>query len=117
MVPSVAKPLTVSLTVIANGNSGQKIYLTRVTANLSIEDDQGPLDPPRALVDTANISPGFIVTFLYTYGQVFTIPAVDDAAMSVKIDFSYELLLQSEPGSDDYSKQTATDSVVVPLEL
>ncbi len=111
---SVNKPLALSLTTV-NGRAGQKIYLTRVTMTITARDDSGPLDSPRPLVDTANISPGFIVTFPYTYGQDFVIPALDEGATSVTLDFTYEFLLQVGKDSKDYYKQTAIDSLTVPI--
>jgi hypothetical protein len=94
---------------------GQKIYLTRVTVTITARDDTGPLDSPRPLVDTANISPGFIVTFPYTYGQDFVVPSLDEGATSVTLDFTYEFLLQVSKDSRDYYKQTAIDTLVVPI--
>jgi hypothetical protein len=112
--PSANKPLALSLTT-KSGKSGQKVYLTRVTLTITARDEQGPLDSPKPLVDTANISPGFIVTAPYTYGQDFAIPALDQGATSVTLGFSYEFLLQVSKDSKDYYKQTAIDTLVVPL--
>ena len=47
--------------------TGQKIYLSRVTADLEISDATGHLDSPDALVDRADISPGFLVTSPSSY--------------------------------------------------
>ena len=66
-------------------------------------------------MDEANLAPGFIVTFPYTYGQVFLLPAVDAGAQSLTLDFTYEFLLQVAPNSRDYAKQTARDSFTVAL--
>ncbi len=112
---SVNKPLSLSLTTVNGRKGGQKIYLTRVTVTITARDDTGPLDSPRPLVDTANISPGFIVTFPYTYGQDFVVPALDEGATSVTLDFTYEFLLQVSKDSRDYYKQTAIDTLVVPI--
>ncbi len=112
---SVNKALSLSLTSVNRGKAGQKIYLTRVTVTITARDDTGPLDSPRPLVDTANISPGFIVTFPYTYGQEFVVPALDEGATSVTLDFTYEFLLQLSKDSRDYYKQAAVDSLVVPI--
>jgi hypothetical protein len=113
--PEAAKPLNVSVTAFTNGKRAQKIYLTRVRANIGVSDGSGPLDAPSPLVDEANIGPGFIVTFPYTYGQVFLLPAVDAGAQSLTLDFTYEFLLQVAPNSRDYAKQTARDSFTVAL--
>ncbi len=114
-VPGVTKPLNVSLSAFANSSRQQKIYLTRVRAAIGVSDGSGPLDAPDALTDSANISPGFIVTFPYAYGQVFSIPAVDEGATTLTIDFTYEFLLQVAPNSKDYAKQTGRDSLTISL--
>lgn len=113
--PGALKPLSVSLTAIVNSERGKKIYLTRVTVNSVVTSEGETLDSPSPLVDTANISPGYIVTFPYTYAQVFTIPALDDGATQLRINFTYEMLLQTDPKVRDYQKQTATDTLVIPL--
>lgn len=113
--PDVSKPLNVSLTASRNSSKAQKIYLTRVRANIRVSDGSGQLDAPEPQVDTANISPGFIVTFPYTYGQVFVIPAVDSGATTLTLDFTYEFLLQVTPSSKDYAKQTGRDSLTIAL--
>lgn len=113
--PGAAKPLNVSLTAYTDGKRAQKIYLTRVRANIGVSDGSGPLNAPDPLVDEANITPGFLVTFPYTYGQVFLVPAVDVGAQSLTLDFTYEFLLQVSPTSHDFTKQTARDSITVPL--
>jgi hypothetical protein len=112
--PDVSKPLNVSLTTYANRRT-QKIYLTRVRANIGVSDGAGSLQAPAPLLDEANISPGFIVTAPNSYGQIFVVPAVDSGALYLTIDFTYEFLLQVSPKSRDYEKQTARDSITVPL--
>lgn len=49
----------------------QKIYLSRVTADLEVSDVTGHLDSPDALVDKADISSGFLVTSPSSYTEVF----------------------------------------------
>ena len=55
------------------------------------------------------------MTFPYTYGQDFVVPALDDGATSVTLDFTYEFLLQVSKDSRDFYKQTAIDTLVVPI--
>lgn len=109
------KPLSVSLTAFVNSDGGTKIYLTRVTVDSVVTFEDESLDAPPPLVDTANISPGYIVTFPSTYAQVFTIPSLDDGATEVSLHLTYEMLLQTDPKARDYQKQTATDTVVIAL--
>lgn len=113
--PVALKPLSVTLTAIVNSDGGKKIYLTRVTVDSVVTSEGESLEAPPPLVDTANISPGYIVTFPSTYAQVFTIPAVDDGATEVSLNLTYEMLLQTDPLARDYQKQTATDTVIIPL--
>ena len=113
--PVGAKPLRVVLTAVNNGRKGQKIYLTRVNATVSAHDDAGPLSATQSMVDSTNLTPGFIVTFPNTYVQNFTVPQVDDGATHLVIDFNYELVMLIDPAARDYAKQTATDTLVVAL--
>ena len=55
------------------------------------------------------------MTFPYTYGQDFVVPSLDEGATSVTLDFTYEFLLQVSKDSRDYYKQTAIDTLVVPI--
>ena len=110
--PSVDQPLTVSMTTV--GQSRQKIYLSRVTADLEVSDAMGQIDSPDALVDRAEISPGFLVTSPSSYTEVFLLPSLPDEATSLTIDFRYELLfLQQRSNPRDFAKQTATDTLVI----
>jgi hypothetical protein len=113
----INKPIRVSLTTVNKKKRGQKIYLSKVTADVTAYDDGGVVDVPETLNDTSNINPGFIVTFPETYNQNFALPAVDDAAGQLVIDFTYELVLQASKDKDgrNFSKQAATDTVVVPI--
>ena len=103
--PGVDQPLTVSMTT--DSQSRQKIYLSRVTADLEVSDATGHLDSPDALVDKADISPGFLVTFPSSYTEVFLLPSLPDEATRLTIDFRYELLfLQPRSNPRDFAKQT-----------
>jgi hypothetical protein len=77
----------------------------------------GFVERPEALIDAATLVPGFIVKVPNTYNQVFNLPAVDSSAESLKIDFTYELILQVSQQREfgDYAKQVATDTIVVPI--
>jgi hypothetical protein len=116
--PGVDQPLTVSMTTVSKSGQ-QKIYLSRVIADLEVSDVTGHLDSPDALVDKADISPGFLVTSPSSYTEVFVLPSLPDEATTdggtrLKIDFRYELLIpQPRSNSRDFGKQTATDTVVV----
>lgn len=113
----VGKPLLIRLTAVNHRQKSQKIYLTRATVTMTAFDDLGPVGTPRAISDSTEIDPGFIVTSPNTYSQLFTLPAADDAAIKVKIDLVYEFAQQVGKDKDgrNFAKQVATDSVVVPL--
>ena len=113
----IGKPIKVSLTAVNRRKSRQKIYLTKATVNLTAFDDVGPVDTPRAISDTTDINPGFIVTSPNTYNQTFTLPAVDDTAVRLTIDFTYEFAQQVDKDKDgrNFAKQVATDTITVPV--
>ena len=115
--PDVDQPLTVSMTTVSQSGhalTGQKIYLSRVTADLEVSDATGHLDSPDAPVDQADISPGFLVTSPSSYTEVFRLPSLPDEATRLTIDFRYELLF-SQPRSNprDFAKRTVTDTLVI----
>jgi hypothetical protein len=94
--------------------SRQKIYLSRVTADLEVSDVTGHLDSPDALVDKADLSPGYLVTSPGSYTEVFLLPSLPEEATRLTIDFRYELLLlQPRSNPRDFAKQTATDTLVI----
>ncbi|GAA3718550.1 hypothetical protein GCM10022204_43260 [Microlunatus aurantiacus] len=108
----------VTLRASNKNKRSQKIYLTKVTVNVTSFDESGQLDIPQTIVDSANLQPGFIVTSPNTYNQSFDIPAVDRAAIRIAIDLSYELLLEvsrDDEGIRDLAKQVATDRLSVPI--
>lgn len=111
------KPLRVSLGAVNRRKAGQKIYLSKVTANVTAYDDQGQIGDVRGVSDTANITPGFIVTSPNTYNQSLTLPAVDSSSLWMTIDLTYELVLEVDKTKEgrDFAKQVATDTIVVPF--
>jgi hypothetical protein len=119
--PGVAQPLKVSMRALQEqsttgyvASADRKIYLSRVTAYLDVSDATGHLDSPDPLVDKADVNPGFLVTFPSSYTQVFVLPSLPDEATKLTIDFRYEMLvLQPQSNPRDYSKRTATDSLVI----
>jgi hypothetical protein len=119
--PGVVQPLKVSITAHQRQSKTQyvapadrKIYLSRVTAYLDVADASGHLDSPDPLVDKADVDPGFLVTSPSSYTQSFVLPALPDEATKLTIDFRYEMLvLQPRSTPRDFSKRTATDTVVI----
>ncbi|MBC7724481.1 MAG: hypothetical protein H7146_07005 [Burkholderiaceae bacterium] len=109
------KPLTFSLLGSLVGDEGQGIYLSRVTVAMAVTGPDGPLPAPAPLTDQTTITPGYLVKSPYTYSQTFILPAVDAAATSIALSFTYELLLQTTPTSTQYAKQTATDLLTIAI--
>ena len=114
---NVSKPIRLTLTAVNKRKSGQKIYLSKTTVNVTAYDAEGVVDGPQTLGDTSNISPGYIVTFPDTYNQSFSLPPIDQSATSLVVDFTYELVLQASKDKDgrNFSKQVANDTFVVPI--
>ena len=115
--PGVPKPVRVTLTAVNGNNRSQNIYLLKATADVTAYGENGFVERSQPVIDAALITPGFLVKSPNTYNQIFNLPAVDDSAARLTIDFTYELVAQVGKGRDpgDYSKQVATDTIVVPL--
>jgi hypothetical protein len=109
------KPLTFNIKGTLLSDAGQQVYLSRVTLVLGVNGPDGALPAPAAIGDLATVSPGYSIKDPYTYNQTFILPAVDAAATSLTLSFTYELLLQTTPTSTEYAKQTATDSLTIAL--
>ncbi|QJU54613.1 hypothetical protein SCB71_15955 [Herbiconiux sp. KACC 21604] len=109
------KPITFSLTGALGTDDGQSFYLSRVTLTPAVDGPTGSLPAPAAITDQAAVQPGYYIKSPYSYSQTFILPALDPAATSVTLSFTYEILLQTAPGSNDYAKQTATDQLTVAI--
>jgi hypothetical protein len=109
------KPLSFSATASLGSDQGQAVYLSKVTISTTVQGPKGSLAAPGQISDQASVSPGYFVKTPYSYGETFVIPPVDKDATSVTFSIVYELLLQTTPTSDAYSKQTASDTLTVAL--
>jgi hypothetical protein len=109
------KPLTFSLNGVLGNDQGQSFYLSRVTLTPAVNGSDGALPAPNPSTDQAAVQPGYYIKAPYSYSQTFILPALDPAATSVTLSFTYEILLQTAPGSNDYAKQTATDQLTVAI--
>lgn len=109
------KPLSFSMVGKLGSDQGQKIYLSRVTLTSAVTGPDGSLTPPAPLSDQAAVAPGYLIKDPYSYSQTFIIPALDPAATSMTLSFTYEILLQSAPDSGDYAKQTASDQLTIAI--
>jgi len=96
-------------------NDGQKVYLQKATMTAVPGNDAQSFDALAPQVDQATTAPGYLVLDPYSYSQVFNVGAVPDEATFVTLQFSYDFLVQTTPTSNEYAKQTATDSVTVAI--
>jgi hypothetical protein len=109
------KPITFSLSGALGTDAGQSFYLSRVSVTPEVNGPTGALPAPAPITDQASVAPGYYIKAPYSYSQTFILPAFDPAATSVTLAFTYEILLQTAPGSGDYAKQTASDTVTVAI--
>lgn len=99
--PAAKKPLNLSASAKFIDGSKQDIFLGQVTVAIETQGPTGALDSPKDLIDEAKVSPGFAVRSPVAYGQIFMISAVDEAATSVTLTITYELLGQTGTGRED----------------
>ena len=115
--PERSKPLRIKLQAVNTDKRKQKIYLTKVTANVTAYDDRGQIGDTRNVTDSANINPGYIVRSPNTYNQSLSLPTVDSGSLWITVDLMYEMVLEVDKTKDgrDFAKQVATDTITVPL--
>lgn len=113
---AAAKPLSLSASATFVDGSEQDIFLSRASLSIAVEGPKGALAAPPPVVDEATVAPGYLMTKPSSYLQVFTVPALPAGTRSVTLTLTYELLAQSAPKSKTYSKQTAGNDLVVPIQ-
>ena len=69
------------------------------TSRTSLSDDQGE----------------FALQAPYTYGTALSLPASAAGVTSATVDLQFDLLVETEPGSQRYFRQTVLDSLVLPF--
>ncbi len=110
------KPLSLSLQATLGTDTGQLVYLSKFSVAYVVIGPTGPMNETLApFADVAAVVPGYLVKAPYSYSQNLVIPAVDATATSVQITATYEMLVQAAPGSSDYAKQTASDTITVDI--
>ncbi|CAD6006782.1 hypothetical protein [Agreia sp. COWG] len=112
---SANKPISFSLIGALGTDQGQGVYLSRVSVVVAVSGPTGSLDALAPLSDQASVSPGYDIKSPYSYSQTFILPAIDPAATSVTLSFTYELLIQTTPTSSTYAKQTASDQLTIAI--
>ena len=105
------KPVQVSVTVSNSRAPKQKVFLTRATMRFTVNDGVDDVPGPDPVVDTANITPGYLATSPYSYNQSFAIPSLDVSTQTLTIDLKLEMVSLVDAKAKDYTKQTVTDTV------
>ena len=113
--PAASKPLTVAVSGRFPDGSRQDIYLSDVEVRVDVTGSEGPLPGPEPLRDQATVSPGYLIRSPSTYGQVFTVPALPAQARGVTLNVTYQLLAPTAPQAKTYLKQSANDTLSIPL--
>ena len=113
--PEALKPVSLSLDTTITPDDGQKVYLQRATMVASPVGPDGDLPVLSPQIDSATVNPGYLVLSPYSYSQTFNVGAVPADATHVVLQFTYDFLVQTTPTSNEYAKQTATDSVTVAI--
>ncbi|WP_307446316.1 MULTISPECIES: hypothetical protein [Microbacterium] len=108
------KPVSVSMVTTVTPDDGQKVYLERATMTAVPGNADESLSPLPSQTDETS-APGYLVLSPYSYSQTFTVGEVPPEATFVALLFTFEYLVQTTPTSDEYAKQTATDSLTVAI--
>ena len=113
--PNAVKPVSLSLVTTITPNDGQKVYLQKATmlaVPANATETFPALDPQ---TDEATVKNGYLVLKPYSYSQTFNVGQVPESATYVTLQFTFDFLVQTKPKSDEYAKQTATDTVTVAI--
>lgn len=113
--PAAIKPISISLVTTVNPDDGQKVYLQKASMIATAANADETFAPLEEQADASSVSPGYLVLSPYSYSQTFNIGPVDPAATYVTVQFSYDFLVQTTPTSQEYAKQTATDTLTVAI--
>ncbi|WP_295838181.1 hypothetical protein [uncultured Microbacterium sp.] len=112
--PTALKPVSLSMETTVTPNDGQKVYLQRATMTAVPGNASQSLAPLAAQVDQTD-APGYLVLSPYSYSQTFNVGEVPADATFVTLQFTFEFLVQTTPTSNEFAKQTASDSVTVAI--
>lgn len=112
---NAAKPLSLSLSATVTPDDGQSVHLERATVLVIPANTDETFDPLDPQVDEARDDRGYPVLDPYSFSQTFTIGQVPAAATFVTVQVSYEFLVQTTPTSDEYAKQTASDTLTIAI--
>lgn len=106
---TAATTKTLQLSAHLEGGDPDEDLLVLVTRFTAVLDD----GTTRTQVDED--SGEFVLQAPYTYGTVLTLPASPAGATALTVSVQFDLLVETEPGSERYFRQTVLDSLVLPL--
>ncbi|SFI75969.1 MULTISPECIES: hypothetical protein [Microbacterium] len=109
------KPVSMNLLATVTPDDGKSVYLQRAAMLATPMNGATALPTLAAQVDTSSVAPGYLALDPYSYSQTFTVGAVPEEATHVVLLFTYDMLVQTTPTSDQYAKQTATDTLTVAI--
>jgi hypothetical protein len=110
------KPVNLSMTTTVTPDDGKRVFLQRATMIAVPGNATTSFAPLAAQIDQAPTAPGYDVLSPQSYSQLFNVGEVPADATFVTLQFTYEYLMQTAPGSGDYAKQTGSDTLVVAID-
>ncbi|WP_432562910.1 hypothetical protein [Kineococcus sp. SYSU DK003] len=114
-----AKPVQLAATItgpnLGTGKKQQRAYISSFSVTSTAVAADGSVTSPVTVQDVSRQTPGYLAMAPYAYSTSFVVPAVPEGTRSVELLISYDVLEQSAPGADDYSKQTATDTLTLAI--
>lgn len=112
--PTALKPVSLSMVTTVTPDDGQKVYLQRATMTAVPGNAQQSFAPLTAQTDQTD-APGYLVLSPYSYSQTFNVGDVPEDSTFVTLQFTFEFLVQTTPTSNEFAKQTATDTLTVAI--
>jgi hypothetical protein len=109
------KPVSISMTTTITPNDGQKVYLQKASMVAVPANATDTFDALAPQTDASSVSPGYLVLSPYSYSQTFNVGPVPAEATFVTLRFTYDFLVQTTPTSNEYAKQTASDTLTVAI--
>lgn len=109
------KPVDISMVTTITPNDGQKVYLQRATMTAVPGNSSQSFAPLAAQTDQSSVAPGYLVLDPYSYSQTFNIGEVPADATFVTVQFAFDFLVQTTPTSNEFAKQTASDTLTIAI--
>ncbi|GGH39803.1 hypothetical protein [Microbacterium album] len=109
------KPVSLSLTATVTPDDGQRVYLQSAAMIAAPGAEDGGLAPLAEQRDQARVQPGYLVLDPYSYSNTFNIGEVPAEATFVTAQFTFDFLVQTTPTSEEFAKQSATDTLTIAI--